>query len=85
MSMLDPKLLEEVAAKVSALLAASPARDVEKNVRALLGGAFARLDLVTREEFEIQRELLNRAREQLARLEARIAELEARAGDKPAA
>lgn len=85
MPMLDPKLLEDAAAKFSALLAASPAKDVEKNARALLGGAFARLDLVTREEFEIQRELLARARAKLARLEARIAELEARAGGKSGA
>lgn len=81
----DPKLFEEVAAKVSALLAASPARDIEKNARALLGGALARLDLVTREEFEVQRELLARSREKLARLEARIAELEMRAGGKSGA
>jgi BMFP domain-containing protein YqiC len=79
----DPRLPNDLAAKFSALLAASPARDVEKNARALLGGAFARLDLVTREEFDIQRELLARARERLAQLEARVAELEAKAGAKP--
>lgn len=79
----DPRLLNDLAAKFSALLAASPARDVEKNARALLGGAFARLDLVTREEFDIQRELLARARERLTQLEARVAELEAKAGAKP--
>jgi len=81
----EPKLLDEIAAKISALLAATPAKDVEKNLRALLGGAFSRLDLVTREEFEIQRELLARARAQQAQLEARIAELEAKAGGKPQA
>lgn len=81
--MSDPKLLEEIAARFSALIAASPARDVEKNARAMLSGAFARLDLVTREEYDIQRELLERARDQIARLEARIAALEAQAG-KPA-
>ena len=75
----DPKFLEEIAAKFSALIAASPAKDVEKNARALLSGAFARLDLVTREEFDIQRELLDRSREKLAQLESRVAELEARA------
>ena len=78
----DPKFLEEIAAKFSALIAASPAKDVEKNARALLSGAFARLDLVTREEFDIQRELLDRSREKLAQLESRVAELEARAGAK---
>ncbi|MDO8932318.1 MAG: accessory factor UbiK family protein [Rhodocyclaceae bacterium] len=83
--MLDPKFLEELTGKISALIAASPARDVEKNARALLAGAFSRLDLVSREEFDIQRELLVRARSQLDRLESRIAELEAQAGNKPGA
>ena len=81
----DPKFLEDIAAKFSALIAASPAKDVEKNARALLTGAFARLDLVARDEFDIQRELLDRTREKLARLEARVAELEAKAGGKPGA
>lgn len=80
----DHPLLEDLAAKFSALIAASPARDVEKNARALLTGAFARLDLVTREEYEIQRELLERAREKIDRLEARIAAIEAQAA-KPGA
>jgi ubiquinone biosynthesis accessory factor UbiK len=78
--MLNTKLFDDLAAKVSALIAATPAKDVEKNLRALLTGALGRLDLVTREEFDIQREALARAREQLAVLEAKIAELEARAG-----
>lgn len=74
--MLDPKLVEEITGKFAALMATSPAKDFEKNVRALLVGALDRLDLVTREEFDIQRELLGRSREKLAQLEARIAELE---------
>jgi len=72
------RLFEELSGKVSALLAQSPAKDVEKNVRALLTSFFGRLDLVTREEFEVQARLLERSREQLSALEARIAELEAR-------
>jgi ubiquinone biosynthesis accessory factor UbiK len=78
--MLNTKLFDDLAAKISALIAATPAKDVEKNLRALLTGALGRLDLVTREEFDIQREALARAREQLAALEAKVAELEARAG-----
>lgn len=81
----DSRFLDDLAAKFSALLAASPAKDVEKNVRALLTGAFARLDLVTREEFDVQREILARASERLAQLETRIAELEAKAGRKSGA
>jgi BMFP domain-containing protein YqiC len=79
----DAKFFDELAARFSALLAASPAKDLEKNVRALLTATFARLDLVTREEFDIQRELLGRTRERLALLETRIAELEAKTGAKP--
>lgn len=77
--MLNPKLLDEMSARVSSLLAATPAGDVEKNMRAALAGLFAKLDLVTREEFDVQREVLLRTREKLAALEARVGELEARA------
>lgn len=76
--MLNPKLLDEMSARVSSLLAATPAGDIEKNMRATLSGLFAKLDLVTREEFDVQREVLSRAREKLVVLEARLAELEAR-------
>jgi BMFP domain-containing protein YqiC len=72
-----PKLLEEISGKIGEILAESPAKDVEKNIRALLQGAFAKLDLVTREEFEVQQAVLLRTREKLAALEARVAELEA--------
>ena len=70
------RLFEELSGKVSALLAQSPAKDVEKNVRALLASFFGRLDLVTRDEFDVQAKLLARAREQLSALESRVAELE---------
>ena len=78
------RLFEELSGKVSALLAQSPAKDVEKNVRALLTSFFGRLDLVTREEFDVQARLLARSREQLGALESRVAELEAKA-TKPSA
>ena len=81
--MLNPKLLDEMSARVSSLLAATPAGDVEKNMRAALAGLFAKLDLVTREEFDVQREVLLRTREKLAALEARISELEARKQPAP--
>jgi len=70
--------LDDLAARISALLSASPVQDVEKNVRALVRSVLGRLDLVTREEFDVQTKLLARAREQLAALEARVAELERR-------
>ena len=74
--MLNPKMLDEMSKKVSEILAQSPAEDIEKNSRALLASLFARLDLITREEFDVQQEVLKRTREKLAALEARIAELE---------
>jgi BMFP domain-containing protein YqiC len=77
---MNDKLLGELAARVAELAAANPARDFEKNARALLANAFARLDLVTREEFDVQSEVLARARTRVAELEARVAQLEARAG-----
>jgi len=73
------RLFEELSGKISALLAQSPAKDVEKNLRALLASFFARLDLVTREEFDVQATLLERSRERLSALEARVAELESKA------
>lgn len=85
--MSTPRFLDEIGSKLSELAANSPARDIEKNVKALLGSAFSRLDLVTREEFDVQREVLAQARQKLGELEARVAELEARlaaGGDKPA-
>ncbi|MDO9371486.1 MAG: accessory factor UbiK family protein [Gammaproteobacteria bacterium] len=59
-------------------------RDVEQNLRAALNSTFAKLNLVTREEFEIQSALLARARTQLKALEAHVATLETQlAGEKP--
>lgn len=81
--MLNPKLLDEMSARVSSLLAATPAGEIEKNLRAALAGAFAKLDLVTREEFDVQREVLARTRAKLEALEARAAELEARSRKSP--
>ncbi len=73
---METRFLDELNKKVSELIAASPAKDIEKNLRALLSSAFSRLDLVTREEFDIQQAVLARAREKLEHMEARVAELE---------
>lgn len=80
--MLDPKTLEDFSAKISALLANSPVKDIEKNAKAAMSGVFAKLDLVTREEFDIQAQVLARTRAKLKDLEARVAALEkTRAGE----
>ncbi len=81
--MLNSKIFDDISARVSEAFAASPAADVQKNVKAMLTSALAKLDLVTREEFDIQANVLLRTREKLEALEARVAELEARAGTPP--
>lgn len=73
---MNSRTLDEISSRIKKLLADSPAADMEKNLRALLSATFARLDLVTREEFDVQREVLARAREKILQLEARVAELE---------
>jgi hypothetical protein len=75
-TMLNQKLLDEISKKVNDLVAQSPVKDVEKNLRVLLAGVFTRLDLVTRDEFDVQQEILMRTREKLSTLEAKITKLE---------
>jgi BMFP domain-containing protein YqiC len=74
--MIGEKVFDDISARLAAAMAASPVRDVEKNVRALLRSALGRLDLVSREEFDIQVALLARTREKLDALEERLASLE---------
>ena len=74
--MLANKLLDEISTRVAQVIATSPAKDVEKNLRATLTGLLAKLDLVTREEFDVQAQVLARTREQLGALERRVAQLE---------
>ena len=75
---MNEKWLGELSERLAALAANNPARDLEKNFRGLLASAFARVDLVTREEYDVQVQVLARTREKLAALEAKVAELEAR-------
>ncbi len=74
----NPSFLEDLQHRLSALFAATPAADIQQNLKALLIQQFAKLDLVTREEFEVQRALLEKAAERIDALEARVAELEKR-------
>ena len=75
-------ILEDMQKRVSQLLSQSPAKDLEQNLKLLLRQGFNRLDLATREELELQRELLSRARLQLTELEARVATLEKNPGPR---
>lgn len=79
---MNQKLLDDINEKLKAVMAQSPAADLERNLRSMIGAAFARLDLVSREEFDIQREVLARTRTRLAELEKQVAALEAAATDR---
>ena len=72
------KTLDELATRIGQAVAASPAKDIEKNVKAMLHGSLARLDVVSREEFDTQAAVLAKTREKLEQLEARVAQMEAR-------
>lgn len=75
--MIDSRLLDDLRSRIEGALRDSPAQDIERNLRGLLAAWFDRLDLVLREDFDVQKKLLERAQAKLAELEARIAELEA--------
>jgi hypothetical protein len=70
--------LDDLQDRVTAVMQQTPAADLQKNLKALLSQQFARLELVTREEFDTQTKVLARARAKLEELERRIAELEER-------
>lgn len=78
--MLNKNIIDEINSKVSDILQNSPAKDVERNMRAALSGVFSRLDLVTRDEFDVQQNVLQRTREKLTQLEAKVSELEQQLG-----
>jgi len=73
---------EDMQAKISQALENSPAKDIEKNVKAMMTQGFSKLDLVTREEFDIQAQVLAKTRAKLEALEARVAALEAQIAAK---
>lgn len=68
---------EDIQQKLNKVIENSPARDLERNMKAMLTQGFSKLDLVTREEFDIQAQVLARTRAKLEALEQRVAELEA--------
>lgn len=76
--MIDPKrVLDDLAGAAARAFPQGLTREAETNLRALLGAALARLDLVTREELEVQEQVLQRTRERLQAMEKKLAELEA--------
>lgn len=78
--MFDAKFIDDLSRQISGSLPSGVKglqQDIEKNIHTLLQGAFSRLDLVTREEFDAQSQVLLRTREKLERLEKLVSELEA--------
>ncbi|TWI63729.1 hypothetical protein IP91_03701 [Pseudoduganella lurida] len=68
----------DLQSKINQAIENSPAKDIERNVKAMVTQGFARLDLVTREEFDIQAQVLAKTRARLELLETRLAEVEAK-------
>lgn len=80
--MVNQKLFDDINARIKEVMSNSPARDIERNVRAMLATTFTKLDLVTREEFDVQSAVLARTREALDRMEVKLAALEQRLKEK---
>ena len=76
--MLNNEKLNEISNKIREIVKDSPLLDIEKNIDALLKGMFTKMELVTREEFDVQTEVLKRTRQKLEELEKKLSEIEAR-------
>lgn len=74
--MLNAEKINEISSKINDLIKSSPIADIEKNIYALIQGAFTKMELVSREEFDVQTEVLRKTREQLTKMEAKLTELE---------
>lgn len=77
------QIFNDIQSKINEVLENSPAKDLEKNVKAMMSQGFSKLDLVTREEFDIQAQILAKTRAKLEALELRVAELESNQESKP--
>jgi BMFP domain-containing protein YqiC len=78
---MENKMIDELSKRLGEILPPginTLKEDMEKNIRSVLHSAFSKMDLVTREEFEVQAKVLQRSREKLATLEKQLAELEAK-------
>lgn len=80
--MLNSQVLNDLSIKIREIVEGSPLADVEKNIHALIQGAFTKMELISREEFDVQAEVLRNTREQLTACEERLAELELLLKDK---
>jgi BMFP domain-containing protein YqiC len=71
-----PNFFDDMQARINEALENSPMKDIEKNMKAVLTQGFSKLDLVTREEFDVQAQVLAKTRAKLEALEKRVADLE---------
>ena len=76
--MLNNEKIKEFSNKIREIVKDSPLPDIEKNIDALLKSMFTKMELVTREEFDVQTEVLKRTRQKLEELEKKLSEIEAR-------
>ncbi len=79
--MMDTKVIDDLSKRLGEILPPGVSvlkEDMEKNIRSVLSAAFSKMDLVSREEFEVQSKVLHRTREKLEALEKQLAELEAK-------
>jgi ubiquinone biosynthesis accessory factor UbiK len=74
--MINAQLLNDLSNKIKEIVNISPLADLDKNIHALIQGAFTKMELVSREEFDVQAEVLRNTRENLTKLEAKLADLE---------
>lgn len=74
--MMTKKKIQEISDSIRKTIENSPISDINDNIHALLQGMFAKLDLISREEFDVQTQVLRRTREKLEALEAKIESLE---------
>ena len=74
--MLNASNLNEISSKIKEMASKTPLTDLDKNFHALIQGALTKMELVSREEFEVQAEVLRHTREKLMNLEAQVAKLE---------
>ena len=80
--MFNSQVINDLSNKINEIIKNSPLQDLENNINALVRGAFTKMELVTREEFDVQAEVLRNAREQLTDMEAKLTELEAQIKQK---
>ena len=74
--MFNSQVITDISNKIKELVKNSPIEDMDKNIHALIQGAFTKMELISREEFDVQAEVLRSTREKLTQLEAKLAELE---------